>query len=152
LLSDLRDRVIKGRRMLPEYVFESATSKSRHLVEVHRLWRRLRKAADLDDVRIHDLRHTYASVLVSGGASLPLIGALLGHRSHASTARYAHLHDDPMRLATEKVGAHIVAAGRPTPPTLPEPPPAPEPSPPAKVIKLSTKRGRAIKGQRKSCE
>ena len=53
-----------------------------------------------------------ASQLASGGASLPLIGALLGHASPATTQRYAHLHDDPMRAAVEKVGAVIVNAGK----------------------------------------
>jgi len=56
-------------------------------------------------VRIHDLRHTYASILVSEGLSLPIIGALLGHTQPQTTARYAHLFDDPLRAATERVGA-----------------------------------------------
>jgi integrase len=58
-------------------------------------------------VRIHDLRHTYASVLASEGLSLPIIGALLGHTQPQTTARYAHLFDDPLRAATERVGALI---------------------------------------------
>jgi len=53
-------------------------------------------------VRLHDLRHTYASVLASAGLSLPIIGALLGHTQTQTTARYAHLLDDPLRAATEK--------------------------------------------------
>jgi hypothetical protein len=53
--------------------------------------------------------------LASGGASLPLIGALLGHSQPATTARYAHLFDDPQRAAVERVGAVIVNAGKPTP-------------------------------------
>ena len=57
--------------------------------------------------RIHDLRHTYASLLASAGLSLPIIGALLGHSQPATTARYAHLMDDPLRAATERVGAII---------------------------------------------
>lgn len=61
--------------------------------------------------RIHDLRHTYASVLASAGLSLPIIGALLGHSQPVTTARYAHLMDDPLRQATERVGA-IVMTGR----------------------------------------
>ncbi|SDG73900.1 tyrosine-type recombinase/integrase [Pelagibacterium luteolum] len=58
----------------------------------------------LQGVRIHDLRHTYASLLVSSGASLPLIGALLGHTQAQTTQRYAHLSDDPQRAATELIG------------------------------------------------
>lgn len=56
----------------------------------------------LPTVRIHDLRHTYASVLASSGFSLPIIGALLGHTQTQTTARYAHLLDEPLR---EAVGA-----------------------------------------------
>ena len=63
-------------------------------------------------VRVHDLRHTYASVLASAGQSLPVIGALLGHTQPSTTARYAHLFDDPLRAATERVGAIIDAATR----------------------------------------
>lgn len=59
--------------------------------------------------RIHDLRHTYASVLASEGLSLPIIGALLGHTQPRTTARYAHLLDDSLRAATEKVGAWMTA-------------------------------------------
>jgi site-specific recombinase XerD len=62
-------------------------------------------------VRLHDLRHTYASVLASSGASLPLIGALLGHTQPGTTARYSHLLDDPLRAATERVGAAMTGIG-----------------------------------------
>jgi site-specific recombinase XerD len=58
--------------------------------------RRVRKAALLNDVRIHDLRHSFASVAVAGGLTLPLIGGLLGHRQPQTTARYAHLAADPL--------------------------------------------------------
>ncbi len=57
--------------------------------------------------RIHDLRHTYASILASAGLSLPIIGRLLGHTQAATTHRYAHLFDDPLRAATERVGAVV---------------------------------------------
>ena len=57
--------------------------------------------------RLHDLRHTYASLLASQGLSLPINGALLGHTQPQTTARYAHLLDDPLRAATERVGAVI---------------------------------------------
>ncbi len=61
-------------------------------------------------VRLHDLRHTYAAILASSGLSLPIIGRLLGHTQAATTQRYAHLMDDPLRAATERVGA-IVSPG-----------------------------------------
>jgi len=70
-------------------------------------WRRIRKLADLEDVRIHDLRHTFASVAVNGGMSLPMIGALLGHTQPATTARYAHLAIDPLKRASELVSEQI---------------------------------------------
>jgi site-specific recombinase XerD len=63
-------------------------------------------------LRVHDLRHSFASQLVSEGASLPLIGALLGHTQAQTTARYAHLFDDPQRAAVERVGAVISNAGK----------------------------------------
>jgi len=56
---------------------------------------------------VHDLRHSYASILASAGLSLPVIGALLGHSQPGTTARYAHLLDDPLRVATERVGAIV---------------------------------------------
>jgi len=73
--------------------------------EISRPWECLCKAARIADARIHDLRHTYASILVSSGHSLPIIGKLLGHTQPATTARYSHLQDDPLRQATERVGS-----------------------------------------------
>jgi integrase len=75
------------------------------------VWQRVRKAAGISDLRLHDIRHSFASQLASGGASLPLIGALLGHSNPTTTFRYAHLFHDPQRKAVEKVGAII--AGKP---------------------------------------
>ena len=59
------------------------------------------------NIRIHDLRHSFASILVSGGASLPLIGQMLGHTQVSTTQRYAHLYDDPQRKAAEMVSDAI---------------------------------------------
>ena len=80
-------------------------------------WKRICKAAGITGLRIHDLRHSYASNLVSAGFSLPVIGALLGHSQPATTARYSHLLDDPLRQATERVGAII--SGKPAAEILP---------------------------------
>jgi integrase len=60
------------------------------------------------NVRIHDIRHSFASILVSAGASLPLIGQMLGHTQVQTTQRYAHLFDDPLRKAAETVGAFVL--------------------------------------------
>jgi integrase len=76
-------------------------------------WNNIRKAAQLPNVRIHDLRHTFASLAVSDGASLPTVGALLGHTAPHTTARYAHLLDDPLRRVAERVGA-MLSPGLPT--------------------------------------
>jgi integrase len=96
---------IKERGDDPKCVFPSRRgSKHPYLTEIKKGWIKVCKLADLEDVRIHDLRHTYASILVSGGASLPLIGALLGHTQVQTTQRYAHLMDDPLREATNRVG------------------------------------------------
>ena len=82
----------------------------RHLVNIEKPWRRIRGAAKLDDVRLHDLRHSFASVAASDGQSLIVIGKMLGHSQPATTARYAHLADDPVKAASDAVGRHIAAA------------------------------------------
>jgi integrase len=78
-----------------------------HRPHINEAWIRLRKAAKLPGVRLHDLRHTYASTLASAGLSLPVIGSLLGHSTPTTTHRYAHLFDDPLRQATERASAII---------------------------------------------
>jgi integrase len=67
--------------------------------------RRSRRQCGLQDVRIHDLRHTFASLLVSGGASLEMIGKLLGHSQMQTTLRYAHLMDSPLRAGVDAVAS-----------------------------------------------
>ncbi len=78
-----------------------------HLVNLQKPWRRIRKRAGLDDVRLHDLRHTFASLAARQGGSLPKIGALLGHTQSQTTQRYAHLLADDLRVLTESVGQHL---------------------------------------------
>lgn len=114
LLSEISAQQIKTskRRQLGEFVFPGA-GKTEHVVELKRTWRRLCRSAGITGLRLHDLRHSFASQLASGGASLPLIGALLGHSNPSTTQRYAHLFDDPQRAAVERVGAVITAAGTP---------------------------------------
>jgi integrase len=77
---------------------------------IDKVWSRVRRTSGLDDVRLHDLRHSFASVGAATGLSLPIIGALLGHKHATTTARYAHLSADPLRAANDAVGARIAAA------------------------------------------
>jgi integrase len=77
------------------------------LSDIKKTWASICQKAEIRDARIHDLRHSFASILVSRGASLPLIGALLGHTQVATTARYSHLYDEPLREAAELVGSAI---------------------------------------------
>jgi site-specific recombinase XerD len=72
-------------------------------------WLRICKVAKLKDVRIHDLRHSFASIGVSGGASLPMIGKLLGHTKSSTTEKYSHLAADPVRAVNEAMGSQIAA-------------------------------------------
>ncbi|WP_130472111.1 site-specific integrase [Candidatus Magnetaquicoccus inordinatus] len=80
------------------------------MVNINRAWRAIREAAGMPTLRIHDLRHAYASIGASMGMSLPVIGKLLGHTQAATTQRYAHLSDDPLKKATRMIGEHIHAA------------------------------------------
>ncbi|TAU80589.1 DUF4102 domain-containing protein (plasmid) [Rhizobium leguminosarum] len=131
LLSDLRAKAEHEAKTqnaaVSDYVFPGRGSKG-YRQELKKDWRELCIAARLVDVstvtdakgrqrtvmtpnaRVHDLRHTYASMLVSSGMSLPIIGALLGHSQPGTTARYSHLMDDPLRQATERVGAIVMPA------------------------------------------
>jgi integrase len=118
LLSDIRQQQISAGK-LDAHVFPGGNA-NRNVVRLKRSWPRIVKAAKIDNLRVHDLRHSYASELVSSGSSLELIGALLGHASFETTKRYAHLRLDAMRSATERVGTVISNAGKP---------PAEEPTP-----------------------
>lgn len=87
------------------YVLPGLKPKS-HLVEIKRVWYAVRFSAKLDGLRLHDLRHSFASVPAMGGESLLVVRSLLGHKNVATTERYAHLGDDPVkRVADETAGA-----------------------------------------------
>jgi len=81
-----------------------------HLVNLQKPWTHIRKTAGLEGVRIHDLRHSFASIGAAGGLSLPMIGKLLGHTQAATTQRYAHLASDPLKAANEAIGQRIATA------------------------------------------
>lgn len=85
-----------------------------HLVNLQKPWRAIRGRAGLEDVRLHDLRHSFASFAAAGGSSLPVIGKLLGHTQAATTERYAHLAADPLRNANEETGQRLAAIMKPT--------------------------------------
>jgi len=74
------------------------------ITDLEKPWRTIRARADIPDVRIHDLRHTFASVAAGQNVSLAIIGGLLGHKSTQTTARYAHLASRPLKSATNRVG------------------------------------------------
>jgi integrase len=80
------------------------------LVNLQTPWRAVRATARLDDVRLHDLRHAFASVAASSGMGLPIIGKMLGHSQPTTTARYAHLASDPVKAAAATVAGKIAAA------------------------------------------
>src|SRR5262249_49066412 len=84
-----------------------------HLTVLSRVWTFVRKKTGLGkDARLYDLRHTFASVGAGGGLSLPIIGRLLGHTQPRTTQRYAHLADDPLREAAEKITTIITGQGK----------------------------------------
>ena len=113
----LNEAAIKLLRNMPRmvsnpYVIAGKKDGSR-LINLQKAWRRIRAAANLNDVRIHDLRHSFASVAAGTGMSLPMIGKLLGHSQPVTTARYAHLAADPIRAASNLIGTEIAAAMNP---------------------------------------
>jgi integrase len=107
LLAELRPQVPAD----VEWVFP-ANGGGRHRGGVKDAWRSLCDAADIQGARVHDLRHTYASILASAGHGLKIIGELLGHTQPGTTDRYAHLFADPLRVATEQAGA--ILSGKPS--------------------------------------
>jgi integrase len=85
----------------------TGTLPGKSLSDMQPFWQRTRARAGLKDVRIHDLRHTFASTAVASGQGLPMIGKLLGHTQVQTTARYAHLAADPVRSAADSVATSL---------------------------------------------
>jgi integrase len=106
----LLERRFHNRDAATPFVFPGPGPRQ-HRNNIRRDWERICKAAEITGLRIHDLRHSYASQLASAGVGLHIIGGLLGHSQPSTTFRYAHLFDDPLRAATERAGDLIV--GRP---------------------------------------
>ena len=91
------------------YVFSSVTDVSRSRSDELSLWRKVRREAEIQDVRLHDLRHTFASHAVMQGVPLPVISRLLGHTQPRMTLRYAHVGDREIAAAAERIGDAIGA-------------------------------------------
>jgi site-specific recombinase XerD len=115
LLSEIHEQQSKR----GQFVFPNPANKSGHQGDVKKSWRTLCRVANITGLRLHYLRHSFASNLVSSGASLPLIASLLGHASITTTQRYAHMFVDPQRAATERVAALVTAAGKPAAELIP---------------------------------
>ena len=102
-------REIVERRMAApgEFLFPSPVHPGRPLYGNLPLWHEIRREVGIEDVRLHDLRHSYASQCVIEGIPLPVVSRLLGHRDPAMTLRYAHVSDPDVQAAAERVGARI---------------------------------------------
>ncbi len=94
----------------PYFVFPATDNDQIHFVGLQKVWEGLRVKAALDDVRVHDLRHSFASIGVASGHSLYMIGKILGHKQTRTTEIYAHLQDDPLRLVTNQTAQQIASA------------------------------------------
>ncbi len=105
-LPRISDYVIAGKS------FVDAQGKTIHKpkADLKRPWARVTHYAGLDGLRLHDLRHTYASFGAGSGMGLPIIGKLLGHTQASTTQRYAHLDNDPLKIATDSISHRIEAA------------------------------------------
>jgi Terminase large subunit, endonuclease domain/Phage integrase family len=101
--------VLNGLDRIGPYVVPGADPE-RPRPDLKRPWHAMIAQAGLQGVRLHDLRHTYASFGAGGGLGLPIIGRLLGHTQASTTARYAHLDNDPLRRASEAIAGRISAA------------------------------------------
>ena len=97
-------------RSASEYVFPSPLDPGRPLSSNLRLWYSVRREAGIEDVRLHDLRHTFASHAVLQGVPLPVVSRLLGHKQPSMTLRYAHVSDRETEAAAERIGAAIAQA------------------------------------------
>lgn len=112
-LSTPARRILDGLDRKSTWVFPSPrTSWPLTSTPVERFWQRVRSDAGLQDVRLHDLRHTYASIAVNQGKSIVTIGRLLGHNNPETTLKYTHLADDRVLEAARAMGAILGAAAR----------------------------------------
>ncbi|MXN63874.1 tyrosine-type recombinase/integrase [Stappia sp. GBMRC 2046] len=109
ILSEAACDLLRSLPRVGAYVIPGQTpDRPRH--DLKKPWDQIRTAAGLDGVRLHDLRHTHASIGAASGLGLPIVGKLLGHRSSLTTQRYAHLADDPVRRASNIISKQIAEA------------------------------------------
>ena len=101
--------VIKGLDRVGQYVV-AGDDPDEPRADLKRPWAMVTREAGLDGLRIHDLRHSFASFGAGGGLGLPIVGKLLGHANAVTTARYAHLDPDPLRVASDRIAGTIAAA------------------------------------------
>ncbi len=106
VLASIAERLARGTWVFPGRV------PGQPLVNIAKPWELIRTKAELAGVRLHDLRHSFASVGVASHMGLPIVGALLGHAQPATTARYAHVSEGPLRLAADGIGEEIAASMR----------------------------------------
>ncbi len=99
------------RRDSSPYVFPATVGDGR-FQGVDKTWRQVRRAAGFPELRLHDLRHSYASMGLAQGDALPVIGVLLGHADVKTTSRYAHLADDPVKAAADRIAGAVASAMR----------------------------------------
>ena len=102
--------LVRQPRAASPYVFPSPRRPDKPLSHILHLWQRARKEAGLDDVRLHDLRHTVASQAVARGVPLPTVARMLGHADPVMTLRYAHVGDRDLQAAAERIGKTIEGA------------------------------------------
>jgi integrase len=110
-LSDAAIEVLRNVPRAGPYVIAGGR-RGRPYMHLTRAWGIARRRAGLDDVRLHDLRHSYASLALGRGVPLAVIGKLLGHRNPATTQRYAHLARDAVQAVNDELGAAMQAAIR----------------------------------------
>lgn len=118
--------VLSGLERSGKYVIASdsaGTPEEKPRPDIKKPWASIKRYAQLDDLRINDLRHNFATFGVGGGMGLPLVGKLLGHTKASTTERYAHLQVDPLRRATETIGADLLRAMAAPAPNEDDPPP-----------------------------
>jgi integrase len=109
--------LVKMRKALAldeKYLFPSSRQPGQPIGHLSHVFPKIARAAGLVGFRLHDLRHSNASILISGGATLALVGRMLGHTNPATTARYSHFFREPLQEAAEKVGSVVTAAERKT--------------------------------------